>query len=84
VQFESPRQGFVHEHPNLFETATTTDEGTEFTLAHGVSVQAALAALNASPVPIVRFERVQPSLHEIFIEQVEGRVAPRKQEAVNG
>jgi ABC-2 type transport system ATP-binding protein len=42
----------------------------EIELAEGASPQALLRRLVASGVPITRFELVQPSLHQIFLERV--------------
>jgi ABC-2 type transport system ATP-binding protein len=54
----------------LFEQVVRDGEGWLADLASGVSVHQALNALNALDVPLASFTRVQPSLHEIFVQQV--------------
>lgn len=56
----------------------------EVELAAGASAQGLLAALVAAGVGLRRFERVVPSLHQIFVERVGGaraQVAERRPEA---
>jgi ABC-2 type transport system ATP-binding protein len=61
--------------------ATRVGDGWEMDLPGRVEVQRALASLAAADVPIARFDRVRPSLHQIFVEKVgEAQVAARRPE----
>jgi ABC-type uncharacterized transport system ATPase subunit len=45
-------------------------DGVEVLLAEGTSAQALLKELFAADTTIERFEMIEPSLHDIFIEKV--------------
>jgi ABC-2 type transport system ATP-binding protein len=49
---------------------TRVGEGWELELPSREAVGRALMALASADVPLARFERVRPSLHQIFVEQV--------------
>ena len=79
-----PRGGFPRGFfggAHHFGTATGMDgEHLDIEL-NGGSAQALLAELAQLPIEIERFELVEPTLHEIFIEKVgaEARRAPRQE-----
>lgn len=50
-----------------FGTAEPHGDGWRIDLAPGADVRTLLAELNTLDVPLARFEREQPSLHEIFV-----------------
>jgi len=61
--------------------ATRVGDGWEIDLPDSADVQRALSSLAAADVPIARFERARPSLHQIFVEKVgEAHVAERRPE----
>jgi ABC-2 type transport system ATP-binding protein len=73
VEFETetPRvAAFMRDSGRLFARAARDGEGWEVELAPGADPREALAALNALDAPILRFARVQPTLHEIFVQRV--------------
>ncbi len=84
VSFEGPSESaekFLRTRQGPFVSAVRKREGWELELAPGTSIHEALASLNSLDVGIERFARVQPSLHEIFIERVGRSAAPvRRQE----
>ncbi len=45
-------------------------EGWEVELTPGATMPAVLATLGQQPEPLIRFERVHPSLHDIFVQHV--------------
>jgi ABC-2 type transport system ATP-binding protein len=53
-----------------FEGVDRTDEGWEVELSSGATTREAVEALNAVDSPLVRFSRVEPTLHEIFVTLV--------------
>ena len=58
--------------------ATRAGDGWEIDLPDRTAVQRALARLAAADLPLARFERVRPSLHQIFVEKVgEAQIAAR-------
>jgi ABC-2 type transport system ATP-binding protein len=58
--------------------------GWEVDLAERSDVQRALASLATAGVPLSRFDRVRPSLHQIFVERVgQARVAERRPEVAH-
>jgi ABC-2 type transport system ATP-binding protein len=54
----------------------------EFELTPGRSVQEALAALNVPDARIVEFTRIEPSLHEIFVQRVGDAATVTRQQQV--
>jgi ABC-2 type transport system ATP-binding protein len=53
-------------------------EGWEVELEPGADSRQLLAALGAMDVPLLRFERVEPSLHEIFVARVGDAATPHR------
>ncbi|HEX5725713.1 MAG TPA: ATP-binding cassette domain-containing protein [Longimicrobiaceae bacterium] len=91
VRRANPGSGYVVEfaHPSAevdrfaadgrrFGTFTPTGEGWRVELAPGADTRALLAALNQLDAPLVRFEREQPSLHEIFVRHVGDAAHPHR------
>jgi ABC-2 type transport system ATP-binding protein len=63
--------------------ATRTGDGWELELPSADAVHRALAALSSAEAPVVRFERIRPSLHQIFVENVgRAEIAARSPEVV--
>lgn len=63
------------------EQVSPTRSGWEFTLPDGDEPREILTALSALSSFPARFERVQPTLHEIFVDRVGGTAAtPRRKE----
>ena len=61
--------------------AARVGEGWEIDVPDSAHLQRALATLAAADVPVARFERSQPSLHQIFVEKVgDAQVASRRPE----
>jgi ABC-2 type transport system ATP-binding protein len=61
--------------------AARVGDGWELELPDREAVQRALARLASADVPVARFQRVRPSLHQIFVEKVgEAQVAARRPE----
>ena len=61
--------------------ALRAGDGWELDLPTAADVQRALSTLAAAGAPVARFERVRPSLHQIFVEKVgEAQVAARRPE----
>jgi ABC-2 type transport system ATP-binding protein len=64
-------------------TVTRTESGWEIDLAPGREPHALMAALGQlEPLPL-RFERVEPTLHEIFVERVGNAANPRRREVAH-
>jgi len=57
-------------------------DGWRIELANGADPRALMAELARLDTPVVRFERVQKSLHEIFIDRVGGAVTPNRRREV--
>jgi len=73
-------RGFVSTHPAMTVVSSLPD-GWEVEMAEGADVHRVLAGLSDLRTPVERFERVQPSLHEIFVTKVgEASVARRRPE----
>lgn len=71
---------FVESYPGFLERAAIVD-GWEVELRAGTEPRALLQALAGLDTPLTRFEHVQPSLHEIFVQKVgEAAVARRRPE----
>ena len=65
-----PRTDAVLADPRLVARADDQNRFVELELAPGADPQALLRALVAAGAAITRFELVQPSLHQIFLERV--------------
>jgi ABC-2 type transport system ATP-binding protein len=61
-----------------FERVDRINEGWEVELKPTADPRALVTAANGLDVPLSRFEHVQPSLHEIFVQQVGDAVRPRR------
>lgn len=61
-----------------FERADRLKDAWEVDLRPGADPRALVAAANALDVALVRFEHVQPSLHEIFVQRVGDAARPRR------
>ncbi|MET0398412.1 MAG: ATP-binding cassette domain-containing protein [Longimicrobiaceae bacterium] len=61
-----------------FGAIARAGEGWEVELQPGADPRQLLAALNALEAPLVRFERVEPSLHEIFVARVGDAATPHR------
>jgi ABC-2 type transport system ATP-binding protein len=66
----------------LFREVTARVEGWEVELAPAASVPALLAELSQQDVPLIRFERAHPSLHEIFVRHVGDATTPHRRPEV--
>jgi ABC-2 type transport system ATP-binding protein len=80
VEFDAPSEAidrFVVPGPR-FREVRPRGEGWEVELAPGVPVAEVLAALGGQPEPLIRFERVHPSLHEIFVQHVGDASTPHR------
>jgi ABC-2 type transport system ATP-binding protein len=65
----------------LFARAERHGEGWEVDLAPTADARQVLSTLNTGQVPLIRFVRVEPSLHDIFVERVgHAEVAHRRPE----
>ena len=60
----------VLEDRNLISKITRNSDGIEVLLAEGATAQSVLKELIAAEATIERFEMIEPSLHDIFIEKV--------------
>ena len=69
--------------PSVLRDVQACAQGWEFSLAPGADAGAAFAVLHALRVPIARFEHIEPSLHQIFIERVRVRAQPVRREIAN-
>jgi ABC-2 type transport system ATP-binding protein len=72
IEFDGPAAGFerLAGDGQWFTEAATHDGGWRVELAPRVDPRALLAELNALDSPVVKFVRVVPSLHEIFVSRV--------------
>jgi ABC-2 type transport system ATP-binding protein len=85
VRFDevSAREEWFAARPELFSDVKRDGDGMAFSLAGSVDAHAALGYINGMGRAIIEFKRVQPSLHQIFVQHVEGRALPRRQETVH-
>jgi ABC-2 type transport system ATP-binding protein len=60
----------ILEDRGLVSKVQRHSDGIEVLLAQGVSPQALLKELIAAGTTVERFEMIEPSLHDIFIEKV--------------
>ena len=84
VQFdaESPTvDGFMG--AGRFGQAARHGEEWRIDLAPGGDTRALVSALNELDAPLVRFEREEPSLHEIFVSRVAGAAQTRRMEVAH-
>jgi ABC-2 type transport system ATP-binding protein len=65
-----------------FGGVTRQGEGWRIDMAPGADPRELMRALAALDVPVVRFEREQRTLHEIFIDRVGGSVTPNRRPEV--
>lgn len=65
-----------------FERVDRINEGWEVELRPGADPRELVSAANGLDVPLSRFEHVQPSLHEIFVQQVGDAARPRRRPEV--
>lgn len=70
VRLEDDRGAEVLRDPSLVASSKETGEGVEALLAPGAAAQDLLRRLVAADAQVARFERVEPSLHDIFITKV--------------
>ena len=66
-----------------FGAAAREGEEWRLELAPGTDTRALLAALNDLDAPLVRFQREEPSLHDIFVSRVAGAAQTRRVEVAN-
>jgi ABC-2 type transport system ATP-binding protein len=82
VAFDEPTEAaerFMTTHPR-FQRAERTADGWEVELAAAADPRELVNALNGLDAPLSRFEHVQPSLHEIFVQHVGDASRPRREE----
>ncbi|HEX5869223.1 MAG TPA: ATP-binding cassette domain-containing protein [Longimicrobium sp.] len=65
-----------------FDRVDRIKEGWEVELKPTANPRELVSAANGLDVPLSRFEHVQPSLHEIFVQQVGDAVRPRRRPEV--
>jgi ABC-2 type transport system ATP-binding protein len=84
VELEEPTPGAVRwlGSPHDFGTFEPAGEGWELELEPHGSARDVLQALAAQDATVSRFERVQPSLHQIFVQRVSGAVTPQRRPEV--
>lgn len=80
VEWEQPSSAAaaVMADRRLFARAERNGDGWDVDLAPHAAPRDVLAALNAVDVPLVRWFRVEPSLHDIFVERVAGSTVARR------
>jgi ABC-2 type transport system ATP-binding protein len=66
-----------------FGAAARDGEEWRLELAPGTDTRALIAALNDLDAPLVRFQREEPSLHDIFVSRVAGAAQTRRVEAAH-
>ncbi|HEY0155086.1 MAG TPA: ATP-binding cassette domain-containing protein [Longimicrobium sp.] len=66
-----------------FGVAARDGEEWRLDLAPGTDTRALLAALNDLDAPLVRFQREEPSLHDIFVSRVAGAAQTRRVEVAH-
>ncbi|HEV2149900.1 MAG TPA: ATP-binding cassette domain-containing protein [Longimicrobiaceae bacterium] len=78
--FDDPAPGVEEalRRDDRFGEPARTGDGWEVELPDGADPRALVAALNALDAPLVRFERVEPSLHEIFVARVGDAATPHR------
>ena len=84
IGFDEPSEAadrFMSTWPG-FERADRIQDAWEVELRPGTDPRALVAAANGLDVPLSRFEHVQPSLHEIFVQRVGDAARPRRRPEV--
>jgi ABC-2 type transport system ATP-binding protein len=66
-----------------FERVDRLGDAWEVELNPGADPRALVAAANGLDVPLSRFEHVQPSLHDIFVQRVGDAARPRRREVAH-
>jgi ABC-2 type transport system ATP-binding protein len=86
IVFDEPTEEarrFMAGYPGFSQRAPISD-GWEVALGVGTLPRDVLNALSSLHTPLTRFEHVQPSLHEIFVQKVgEASIARRRPEVVH-
>jgi ABC-2 type transport system ATP-binding protein len=84
VELEERSEAAVRwlEAPHAFGTFAPAGEGWEVELEPDASGREVLEGLVAQGAEVSRFERVQPSLHQIFVQRVGGAVTPQRRPEV--
>jgi ABC-2 type transport system ATP-binding protein len=82
VQFDSESES-VDAFMARFGAAAREGEGWRLELPEGTDTRALVTALNGLDVPLMRFQREQPSLHDIFVSRVAGAAQTRRQEVAH-
>jgi ABC-2 type transport system ATP-binding protein len=80
VAFDHPTEAverFMSEYPR-FDRVEAKGERWNVELAPAADPRTLLADLNGLDAPLVHFEHVQPSLHEIFVQRVGDAARPRR------
>jgi ABC-2 type transport system ATP-binding protein len=86
IEFDRPSAGFdqLIEGGRWFEHAERHDSGWRVDLRPTADPRALLTELNGLDVPLVRFLRVEPTLHEIFVSHVgDAGTAHRRPETIH-
>lgn len=87
IEFEAPSDDadqFMRDKMKLFQRIEPRGDAWEVELTPETEVREVVAALNTLDVQIARFARVEPSLHEIFVQKVGNAAAPvRRPETAN-
>jgi ABC-2 type transport system ATP-binding protein len=84
VEFDAPSavaERFLRDDPRI-HSAVPRGEGWEIELAPTAEPRDVLIAITAHDVPLVRFEQIQPSLHEIFVQHVGNATTPQRRPEV--
>ncbi|HEU4557184.1 MAG TPA: ATP-binding cassette domain-containing protein [Longimicrobium sp.] len=84
VEFDAksdPSERFMRSETR-FGAVTPHNQGWRVDLEPGADPRALMQALAGLDVPVVRFEREQKSLHQIFIDRVSGHVTPERRPEV--
>ncbi|HEX7240912.1 MAG TPA: ATP-binding cassette domain-containing protein [Longimicrobiaceae bacterium] len=77
--FDEPAPGLeALRRAGRFGEPVPVGDAWEVELAPGADARELVAALNALDAPLARFERVQPSLHEIFVARVGDAATPHR------
>ena len=91
--FRSDRYRVMFDGAEVSPNALVTDalvevqqitNGFEFALGPRADLGAAFAALQSLHVPITKLERVEPTLHQIFLDRVRARAQPVRREVAYG